>query len=245
MPKLVVVNPWHWLNADGSFPSEPRLRKQSIRVAQYIEYGGPLGLGEVRETLVSCRARGCPGLMMVLKQRDEAIQAFCQVCAADEFLIYEWEKTPWAQGHRPGKKVTEIAESHGIPLKPPREPTVGDLPGMLERTLRLMGSPLPAAEVLRLITITDHPGVVLQAVVASVVGPPPTQGATERFAAVLMNLWNGVPRDDLGGRTPSDVFHDGPAAREASRPLDLGRNRPCPCGSGKKFKRCCIAKQAN
>ncbi len=115
MPKFVVVNPWHWLNANGSLPIEPRLRKQSIRVAQYIEYGGPLGLGEVRETLVSCRARGCAGLMMVLKQRDEAIQAFCQVCAADQFLIYEWEKTPWAQGHRPGKKVTEIAESHGNP----------------------------------------------------------------------------------------------------------------------------------
>lgn len=22
----------------------------------------------------------------------------------------------------------------------------------------------------------------------------------------------------------------------------IGRNTPCPCGSGKKFKRCCIAK---
>ena len=52
---------------------------------------------------------------------------------------------------------------------------------------------------------------------------------------------DGRIRGGVSGR----VIRDGPAAREASQPLDLGRNRPCPCGSGKKFKRCCIAKQAN
>jgi len=25
---------------------------------------------------------------------------------------------------------------------------------------------------------------------------------------------------------------------------DIGRNDPCPCGSGKKYKRCCLAKDA-
>lgn len=25
---------------------------------------------------------------------------------------------------------------------------------------------------------------------------------------------------------------------------DVGRNEPCPCGSGKKFKRCCLRKEA-
>ena len=30
-------------------------------------------------------------------------------------------------------------------------------------------------------------------------------------------------------------------ARDPSKksPADVGRNDPCPCGSGKKFKRCC------
>jgi hypothetical protein len=37
MPKVTVVNPWHWLNADGSLPLEPRLRKRVARVAQCIE----------------------------------------------------------------------------------------------------------------------------------------------------------------------------------------------------------------
>ena len=30
-----------------------------------------------------------------------------------------------------------------------------------------------------------------------------------------------------------------PAARPLSRPLHVGRNAPCPCGSGRKYKRCC------
>ena len=25
--------------------------------------------------------------------------------------------------------------------------------------------------------------------------------------------------------------------------LDVGRNAPCPCGSGKKFKKCCLDRQ--
>ena len=29
------------------------------------------------------------------------------------------------------------------------------------------------------------------------------------------------------------------------RPSKAGRNDPCPCGSGKKFKRCCEAKSAS
>lgn len=27
----------------------------------------------------------------------------------------------------------------------------------------------------------------------------------------------------------------------ARRPRKVGRNEPCPCGSGRKFKKCCLA----
>jgi hypothetical protein len=30
-----------------------------------------------------------------------------------------------------------------------------------------------------------------------------------------------------------------------AHPHKAGRNEPCPCGSGKKFKKCCAAKQQN
>jgi SEC-C motif-containing protein len=39
------------------------------------------------------------------------------------------------------------------------------------------------------------------------------------------------------------VYVDGetPAARPVQRAATVGRNDPCPCGSGKKYKRCCGA----
>jgi uncharacterized protein YecA (UPF0149 family) len=36
-----------------------------------------------------------------------------------------------------------------------------------------------------------------------------------------------------------------PAAKSKPPPrpkLNVGRNEPCPCGSGKKFKRCCLGR---
>jgi preprotein translocase subunit SecA len=33
-----------------------------------------------------------------------------------------------------------------------------------------------------------------------------------------------------------------PAAQSPEHKVKTGRNDPCPCGSGKKYKRCCISK---
>ena len=41
-----------------------------------------------------------------------------------------------------------------------------------------------------------------------------------------------------GGAESADAA-DGDAAQPASPKPKAGRNAPCPCGSGKKFKRCC------
>jgi preprotein translocase subunit SecA len=32
----------------------------------------------------------------------------------------------------------------------------------------------------------------------------------------------------------------GPKARPVTKSLGIGRNQPCPCGSGKKYKKCCL-----
>jgi hypothetical protein len=241
MSKITVVNPHNWLNEDGSFPEESRLRNRMIRVAHYIEYGGTLRTGESRETLLPCRCRpggrACPGFMMVLKQKDDAIQSFCMVCTQDEFLIYEWEDTPWAKGPSVPNHVDVLTKAAGISSKPPREPKATDLKVMLARSLTLLGCPLSADQVCDLVSTSDHPTVVVQTVLATLSGPPPTTGAIERFLPVLMDVWNRTPRNDLKGRSPGQVYEGGP-----SSPRDLGRNRPCPCGSGQKFKRCCISK---
>ncbi|MCM2678650.1 anaerobic sulfatase maturase [Echinimonas agarilytica] len=38
-------------------------------------------------------------------------------------------------------------------------------------------------------------------------------------------------------RPPSDIM--GPVTQQVRRHANIGRNSPCPCGSGKKYKRCC------
>jgi Protein of unknown function (DUF1186)/SEC-C motif len=51
------------------------------------------------------------------------------------------------------------------------------------------------------------------------------------------------PTEDLEGFDDSDL--DWAASTPARNPWrDVGRNDPCPCGSGKKFKKCCLPAQA-
>jgi hypothetical protein len=100
---MLVVDPHHWLDEKGHLPNEPlRLRRRILRVVQLIEYGGPLGVLEGRETLLECRKRPggkpCLGLMWVVKTREQAIHAFCMICKNDEAMIHNWEETEWAQG---------------------------------------------------------------------------------------------------------------------------------------------------
>jgi hypothetical protein len=42
------------------------------------------------------------------------------------------------------------------------------------------------------------------------------------------------PTEEFGGLADADTGH--PASPSKKK---VGRNEPCPCGSGKKFKRCC------
>lgn len=55
---------------------------------------------------------------------------------------------------------------------------------------------------------------------------------------VIMNDWI---KSQSTGQTPEWLaaanINAGPA-----RSTKVGRNQPCPCGSGRKFKQCCVAK---
>lgn len=148
--KCTVVNPWDWLNEDGSFLDEPRIRKRAIRVAQCIEYGGPLGRGETRETLIACRFRpggeACRGLLWVLKQSDDAVLAFCAVCRGDDLLIYEWEDTPWADGPMAPVHVDDLARQAGKAKPTTRQPGPENISERLQTTLAILGSNLSADE---------------------------------------------------------------------------------------------------
>jgi len=239
-PKLTVVNPWHWLDDHGNLPDEPGLRTRALRVAQCIEYGGNLARGHSRETLIACRrrpnGRACPGLLHVLKQKDDAILAFCLICQADEYLIYEWEDTLWAEGQMEPFDIAAMSEAQSEPRP---EPAAHKPDDQLARALTLIGSPLPAAQVRDLIATAQHPMAVMDVVLGSLAAPP-LKSAFERFLPVVMDLWNATPRPDLGGLTPNHV-HAHTAPRVSTK---IGANAPCSCGSGKKFKRCCMHKQS-
>jgi hypothetical protein len=236
---VITVDTRHWLNQDGSLPNEPRLRKQALRVAQCIEYAGPLKRGHARETLLACRRKldkkACPGLLWVLKQEDDAIHAYCVVCKSDEYLIYEWEDTDWAHGPMEAIDIAAMARQQG---KPQRQPTADDRDALVRRALELVGSKLGPEELERLVRETDHPAAVIQAILASVCGAP-QQSALERLMPVVMDVWNSTPRNELGGRTPMEMAGSARSTNMRSA-LRAGRNDPCPCGSGRKYKKCCI-----
>ena len=53
-------------------------------------------------------------------------------------------------------------------------------------------------------------------------------------------LWSPVPPEALDEVEAEEEEEDfGPVI------IAVGRNEPCPCGSGKKFKRCCVPKGAS
>ncbi len=227
-----VINPWHWLNEDGSFHEhDARLRNKVIRVAQCIEYGGPLARGEARETLIACRRRprgaACPGLLWVLKQVDDAILAFCSVCKSDEYLIYEWEGTLWANGAMDPVQLDTFVQKQRVPVPSPRARGPNEDDELLTRALSLLGSSMTPADLRRLVVESRNPTAVVRSVL-NTLPKPLTSSALQRFVTLLMTIWNQTPRVELGGQAPAGE----------SKPK-VGRNAPCPCGSGKKHKRCC------
>jgi hypothetical protein len=164
--------------------------------------------------------------MVALKQRDDAILLFCPICTNDEFLIYEWEDTLWANGPMEPIDVAAVAAEHGLgPLGPERVPGPDDRDDLLQRALTLVGSRWTPAEVRRAMSTATMPTHVVQAIVGSLPAAPPI-ASVERLVGVLMDLWNNTRAM--------------PPAAAPRRRTKVGANQPCPCGSGKKYKRCCM-----
>lgn len=49
-------------------------------------------------------------------------------------------------------------------------------------------------------------------------------------------------KDMMAGKFTSAAPAEGKAATFVKKDPDVGRNDPCPCNSGKKYKKCCAAK---
>lgn len=175
--------------------------------------------------------------MVVLMMSDEGIQAFCSACTEDEYLIYEWEDTPWADWPAHPVHVSEYARSMGQTEPEPRTPGVENIDERMARALAVAGSPLSVRDVQALVRDSPQPGDVIREVIASCPRPPRAD-ALGRFMPVLVDMWNNTPRPELGDRVPNDLFGG------ERRTKKVGRNEPCPCGSGKRHKKCCLGRDA-
>lgn len=70
------------------------------------------------------------------------------------------------------------------------------------------------------------------------------KGSLEQLAQTVMEIFPDAMREyaHLGRSIYQARLETGDLGREPSRHTKVGRNDPCPCGSGKKFKKCCALK---
>ena len=71
----------------------------------------------------------------------------------------------------------------------------------------------------------------------------------EELAALLISFHNSLRMWILKGHTPEEIVSGNLDTKESEKGAEerhgrkkLGRNDPCPCGSGKKYKNCCLRK---
>ena len=75
-----------------------------------------------------------------------------------------------------------------------------------------------------------------------------TEADEKEMATLLMHFHNSLRLWILKGHTPQEIIsgHLDPAVRKTAvsascqKKKKVGRNDPCPCGSGKKYKNCCL-----
>ena len=64
----------------------------------------------------------------------------------------------------------------------------------------------------------------------------------DKLVALISDYNNTLPQWVLKGYTPEEVANM-PRQSVVRTGRKIGRNEPCPCGSGKKYKNCCLKKE--
>ena len=60
-----------------------------------------------------------------------------------------------------------------------------------------------------------------------------------RLYSVRLKKNEEVKRERVANATSESVGGDGTVKKQPRKVKKIGRNEPCPCGSGKKYKNCC------
>lgn len=74
-------------------------------------------------------------------------------------------------------------------------------------------------------------------VLAGELPPPPAPDAPRRFRRELPHTLAAIHRHFAPARQAAALAASTPVKRAGPK---VGRNDPCPCGSGKKYKQCCV-----
>ena len=192
------------------------------------------------------------------------LEALCQAKGAEKFsaeeiveLLTDGEEVAWivdqvlpaaaeADRHEMGQVLAEIADAVApIPAAGDEEPAAVE-----ELDLAQLQQALPAGVDMQQVEdmLRSPQGALLAdfSAFCQERGFEGEQSEAETNDAIreLHEEWLQTPRPALEGKKPAAVLEGGrlfPGKVETFRRQapKVGRNDPCPCGSGKKFKRCC------
>jgi len=85
---------------------------------------------------------------------------------------------------------------------------------------------------------TDDPAAMALAILAALATAADTPGASVLTPELHEEL--DTAADELIAGCVTDLHTARLASETAKRPRNVGRNDPCPCGSGRKYKKCCL-----
>jgi hypothetical protein len=68
--------------------------------------------------------------------------------------------------------------------------------------------------------------------------------ALAEFRDLVQEYKKGLPDQEESGNLAETIFPEEREVAQLTRANTVGRNDPCPCGSGKKYKKCCLGKES-
>ncbi|HXE43839.1 MAG TPA: SEC-C metal-binding domain-containing protein [Conexibacter sp.] len=151
-------------------------------------------------------------------------------------------------GLSPGEEVSWAQPERELPEVPTGDVAQRMLPGGYEvRHAMDAGISIRLAEIMR--QRAEDKGVLVAPSLKHLSRNPSTlfrvvdillaHGATIATANVLLAPDRIVRREDVTDYNSEDIRWTGLPGMPADLRMRVGRNDPCPCGSGKKYKRCC------
>ena len=192
---------------------------------------------------------------------EEALQEIQSFCEANEIrrlqaaeileLLTDGEQPEWIAGQaadeRPevAAQLTELL----VRLAPELVDELGDEPGdqpemsMDEQMAALIESLPPGVDPKQVQQMLSTPRGQMLADFGAFCEEKGYEDSDEELMRIAHEAWLQTPRPSLEGKKPADILEGGrllPDKVETFRREEpkVGRNDSCPCGSGKKYKKC-------